>query len=346
MIKRLLTQPLFLIGFLVIVGLVLSSFLYTAIYHNEIPQDRYLYDDNGRIVDSSPLSPSKEIWFGTDRDGFHMLHKVIIGAKFTILAALGIAFLRVLVAIPIGMILSSYLTKSRKYINGFVDSFHYIPLSLIAYYILYPVLWMGPAGYQHTLTERVVIEVVVLTVLTLPILSVLIGNEGSFIMKKDYIISAQTLGASRWHIIRKHILPSMKEKFMIMFGQQVVQVLLIFSHLGLLKLFFGGTVVSYDPLFRDPPSSSTLEWSGLIGDAQQHLYTAIWIPFTPILFFAITIFAVNLMIEGFTKVSTGETRSKKKKEKVNHSKNQETDTTDETIHKKSFELEKQQSIAG
>jgi peptide/nickel transport system permease protein len=176
---------------------------------------------------------------------------------------------------------------------------------------------MSPSGFVYSFTERVLIEVFVLTMLTLPILGVLIGNESSSVMKKDYIYSARALGASKWHLIRKHILPSLKEKFVIMFGQQVVQVLLLFSHLGLLKLFFGGTFVSYDPLFKDPPSSYTLE-SGLIGDAQRYLLTAIWIPLTPIIFFAITIYAVNLMVEGYTTVNLGETRLKKKKTK--HSK--------------------------
>jgi peptide/nickel transport system permease protein len=129
MISRLFTQPLFLTGFIIIFTLVISSFVYTIVFDDEIPQDYYLYDEKGTLVDASPLPPSKHIWFGTDRHGFHMLYKIIIGAKFTILAALGIAFLRVVVAIPVGIFLSSYLSKSRKYINGFVDSFHYIPLS-------------------------------------------------------------------------------------------------------------------------------------------------------------------------------------------------------------------------
>jgi peptide/nickel transport system permease protein len=345
MIKRLFTQPLFLIGFIIISTLVISSFVYTLAFNDEIPQDYYLYDEKGTLVDASPLPPSKDIWFGTDLHGFHMLYKIIIGAKFTILAALGIAFLRVVVAIPVGILLSSYLTKSRKYINGFVDSFHYIPLSLIAYYILYPVLYMSPSGFAYSFTERVLIEVFVLTMLTLPILGVLIGNESSSVMKKDFIFSARTLGASKWHLITKHILPSLKEKFIIMFGQQVVQVLLLFSHLGLLKLFFGGTFVSYDPLFKDPPTSFTLEWSGLIGDAQRHLLTAIWIPLTPILFFAITIYAVNLMVEGYTTVNMGETRPKKKKMKRDKSIIKE-QTINTSIKASNFELEHNHTNSG
>ncbi|MFZ3589107.1 ABC transporter permease [Bacillus sp. DJP31] len=312
MMKKLLTQPMFLIGFLIISALLVSSFVYTAVYKDEVPKTYYVYNEEGALEASSPLSPNKDIWFGTDALGLHMLNKMIIGAKYTIIAAFIIAFLRVAVAIPLGVLFSSYLTRFRKNINGFIDSFHYIPLSLIAYYILYPVLWMGPEGFQHSFFERVSIEVMVLTMLTVPILAVLIGNESSSLMKKDFIISAQTLGASKLHIIRRHILPSLREKFVIMFGQQVIQVLLILSHLGLLHLFFGGTVVSYDLLTPDPPTTFSMEWSGLIGDAQRYLQTAIWIPLTPILFFAITIYAVNLMTEGFTKVSTGEGRLKKK----------------------------------
>ncbi|MBM6616792.1 ABC transporter permease [Bacillus suaedaesalsae] len=332
MIKKLFTQPMFLIGFVIIAGLLISSFVYTAVYDDVVPQDRYIYDENGSVVDSAPLPPSKDAWFGTDMFGFHMLHKMIIGAKFTILAALSIALLRVIVAIPIGIFFSSYLTKFRKYLNGFIDSFHYIPLTLIAYYILYPVLWMGPEGFHYSFFERISIEVVVLTVLAVPILAVLISNESAEVMKKDFVISSQTLGASKFFMIRKHILPLLKEKFVIMFGQQVVQVLLLLSHLGLMKLFFGGTVVSFDPMMGDPPTTLSMEWSGLIGDAQRFMKTSIWIPFTPILFFAISIYAVNLMTEGFTKISMGESKRRKKR------KSEEAIQEKIQINNQSFEL--------
>lgn len=336
MMKKLFTEPMFLIGFIVIAGLLVSSFVYTAVYDDVVPQDRYIYDENGKVVESAPIAPNKDFWFGTDMFGFHMLHKMIIGAKYTLLAAFTIALLRVLVAIPLGIFFSSYLTRFRKYINGFIDSFHYIPLTLIAYYILFPVLWMSPEGFNYSFFERISIEVIVLTVLAVPILAVLISNESSEIMKKDFVISAQTLGASKFFMIRKHILPLMKEKFVIMFGQQVVQVLLILSHLGLMKLFFGGTFVSYDPMFADPPTTLSMEWSGLIGDAQRYMKTAIWIPFTPILFFAISIYAVNLMTEGFTKISMGE-RTRRKKRKSKSKPIQES----KQINRQSFELKNQ-----
>ncbi|KAA0546161.1 ABC transporter permease subunit [Bacillus sp. BGMRC 2118] len=333
MMKKLFTQPMFLIGFVIIAGLLSSSFIYTAVYDDVVPQDRYIYDEDGKVVESAPIPPSKDFWFGTDMFGFHMLHKMIIGAKYTILAALGIALLRVLVAIPIGIIFSSYLTKYRKYLNGFIDSFHYIPLTLIAYYILFPVLWMRPEGFLYSFSERISIEVVVLTVLAVPILAVLISNESAEVMKKDFVTSAQTLGASKFFIIRKHILPLMKEKFVIVFGQQVVQVLLLLSHLGLMKLFFGGTVVSFDPMMGDPPTTLSMEWSGLIGDAQRFMKTAIWIPFTPILFFAISIYAVNLMTEGYTKISSGERKPKRRKHKMKEVQNKAPKMTNQ-----SFEL--------
>jgi peptide/nickel transport system permease protein len=340
MMKRLFKEPLFLIGFSIIMVLLISSFVYTAVYDDNVPKTYYLYDEKGTLQDSAPLPPSKDIWFGTDPLGLHLFNKMIIGAKYTIIAAVVIAMLRVLVAIPLGLYFGTYLMRFRKYVYGFIDSFHYIPLSLIAYYILYPVLWMGPNGFQYSFVERLSIEVIVLTILTVPILAVLIGNESTALMNKEFIISSRTLGASKFFMIRKHILPSLKEKFVIMFGQQVVQVLLILSHLGLLHLFFGGTVVSYDPLFADPPSTFSMEWSGLIGDSQRYLQTALWIPLTPILFFAITIYAVTLMTEGFTRASTGETRRKKRRKLVTPSIEVEV-----TLNKASFELQRNKTKA-
>ncbi|TYR73977.1 hypothetical protein FZC79_16085 [Rossellomorea vietnamensis] len=96
----------------------------------------------------------------------------------------------------------------------------------------------------------------------------------------------------------------MREKIVILFGQQVMQTLIIFIHLGLLKLFLGGTEVDYQ-LVNDPPQSSTNEWSGLIGDTFRYLQGAPWIPLTPILSFALVMFAVALMMEGYIRAASG-----------------------------------------
>lgn len=302
---KLFKDPLFLIGFIFIAGLLLTSFIYTAAVDNEVYQIYHIYDENKELIDSAPIAPRKESWLGTDKLGYDMLSKVLIGAKFTILAALLIAFLRMVLSIPLGLMFGAYFSKGQKYINSVIDAFHFIPLTIIALYLLTPVLRQQPEGFVYSFMERMTIEVVVLTILTVPILAVLIGNETRELFKSEYVISSKTLGGSKLHILMKHIIPNLKDRFFILFGQQLVQTLIVMAHLGIFNLYFGGTIISNDMLASDPPQSFTNEWSGLIGGSKQFIQWAPWIPLTPIMCFALTILAVTFMVEGFSRVTTG-----------------------------------------
>lgn len=308
--KNVWRNPLFLTGFTFIAVMLVASFVYTMVWGNKVRR-LYFISVEGVVVESSPISPKWLFPFGTDPLGLDMLGKIIIGAKYSIITALVIAFLRVLLAIPLGLILGTFLMKYKKYINGWIDSFHYIPLTILAYFLLEPVLWEPFEGFSTSIVERFVIEILILTLLIVPILSALLGNEVSILYKQEFIMSAKTLGAGKWRIIFKHILPSMKEKLVILFGQQFMQTLIIFIHLGLLSLFLGGTDVDYQ-LVNDPPRSMTYEWSGLIGDSFRYLQGAPWIPLTPILFFSATMLSVSLMIEGYVQATSGQSYYKNK----------------------------------
>lgn len=302
-------QPYFVIGFSILAFFLVGSFVYEWIWGN-VPRQIYYVMENGRAVEGAPLSPSWQYPLGTDQYGYDLLGKLMLGAKYTILAALAVAALRMLIAVPAGYILGIYLDKHRKWLSSFADSMHYIPLTLFAAYVLTPVLWMPEEGFSTTLWERIAIQVVMMAILTVPIVSILIANEAALLKDKEYILAAKTLGAGRLRIIRKHLYPQMREKIAVLYGQQVMETFIILAHLGLLNLFLGGTKVSYDPLFGDPPMSISYEWAGLFGSTFRYLQGAPWLPLIPVLFIGLAIFSVSLMMEGYL-------RSKKPKIKKN-----------------------------
>ena len=59
------------------------------------------------------------------------------------------------------------------------------------------------------------------------------------------------LGGNRRHILRKHLLPFLKPRFVVLFLREAIQVLILLSHLGILGIFFGGGA----------PFSASLKWS-------------------------------------------------------------------------------------
>jgi peptide/nickel transport system permease protein len=310
--KNAFKNPMFLLGFLYIFGLVVISFVYSAAVHNKVHQVLYLLDKNRHMVAVAPISPRWSLPLGTDRMGFDMLSKILLGAKYTILGAIIIGLIRMVIAVPIGMFLGVYLKRYKKYVNGIVDSFHFIPLTVIAFYILYPVLWEPKSGFHTSLWERMSMEVIILALLTVPVIAVVIGNETGRIIENEYVVCARTLGAGKWRVIIKHIVPGLKEKIFVLLGQQTMQALIVLAHLGYLELFFGGTRVKYG-FDVDPPTSITNEWSGLIGNTFRYLHIAAWVPLSPIVCFAISMIAISFMVEGYVQATAGHSHYFKKK---------------------------------
>ena len=127
-----------------------GSFVYEWIW-GDVPRQLRIVMENGRAVEGPPISPKWAYPLGTDEFGYDMLGKLMIGAKFTIIAALAIAALRMLIAVPLGYFLGTYMQKHRLWFGGIVDSLHYIPLTLFASFVLMPVLWMPPKGFSTTM---------------------------------------------------------------------------------------------------------------------------------------------------------------------------------------------------
>ncbi|MFX3617976.1 MAG: ABC transporter permease subunit [Sporolactobacillus sp.] len=202
-----------------------------------------------------------------------------------------------------GTLYGLYFYRFRRSVNGLSEVFHYVPFTLLAVVILTPVLSSDKftEAFRYTSSEREIAEILVLALLAVPVVSAQIGNIIGEISRRDFIISAKVLGASRLQIFRREISPHILPRFWLISLEQWVQTLIILAHLGVFNLFFGGT------LYQDQGHeqySLTDEWSGLIGHYRKTYMTgSIWMFFAPIIMFALTIMALNLMIEGMTRAS-------------------------------------------
>ncbi|MDX1805941.1 MAG: ABC transporter permease subunit [Paenisporosarcina sp.] len=310
--KSVWRQPLFLIGFGIIAFFLGGSFVFEWIFGN-VPKQTFFIEENGRAVEGPPISPSWKHPLGTDQFGYDMLAKIMLGAKYTIFAAMAVAALRMLIAIPLGFVIGTYLQRQRSWINALIDPMHYVPMTIFAVILLTPVLWMPEEGFSTTVNERIVIQVVIMALITVPIVATLIGNEANLLYHHEYILAARTLGASRRRIIIRHLFPQLREKMLVLYGQQVVESLIVFAHLGLLQLFLGGTDVDYDPMFGDPPKSISYEWAGIFGNTFRYLQGAPWLPLGPAISFALVILAIAAMIEGYTRAINGQAKIPKRK---------------------------------
>jgi peptide/nickel transport system permease protein len=287
-------------GFLFISVLLAASLMNTILNDGKIREVDAIYE-KGQIVDTAPFKPSLKFPLGTDANGNDLLHVIIEGAKYTIGISMVIAFLQIILGAVIGTLFSGYFTKIFKVTENFLSTFSVIPITLISYFILINVLTMPIDGFAQPFYLRASFEAMILILLPLPSVILYVSKETQKILKTEFVTASRTLGAGTFRILVFHVLKHLIQRLIILFIQQLNQVLIILAHLGLLKLFFGGTVIDFSPL-DDPPKTLSFEWSGLIGDYFETLYVHPFIVMVPITFFALTIVSINLMLNGMEEV--------------------------------------------
>ncbi|MED1048749.1 ABC transporter permease subunit [Bacillus mycoides] len=245
------------------------------------------YDKTG-YPEVPPFPPSMQFLFGTDRVGYDLLNLIIEGAKWTIGFAIVVAILRMVLGVIIGFLLGAYVKRGFKKIEAFFDSFTIVPMVMICYFILSEVLIYENGTIPAPFYQRLLFQLAVIVLLSVPTLSLYVANEVRKLQTEEFVEAAKILGGGKLYIVVKHILPHLVPTFIIMLMQQFVQTLTLLLHLGLINLFFGGTV-----LYGDEADSVTHEWTGLIGMYYPSLSADTWIPMVPIIFFSLTVLAAN-----------------------------------------------------
>ncbi|MCM3719423.1 ABC transporter permease [Fictibacillus phosphorivorans] len=307
MIKNVWRNPFFLAGFLFVFALISSSFYHHFVMNNEIYENQIIYDGI-TPVEKAPFEPSIEYWFGSDRMGADLFYQIISGAKYTLGIAFVASLLRIVLSFLGGILLLS-AGRALSLIKGLSQSFYYIPSALLIFFIVGPVISVE----QISFWEKAIFQVLLIVLIAVPNTAILMKEEISLIQQNEFITSAKLMGGNKFHILFKHIMPHLWPKLVLMYVQQVIAVLLLLAHLGILGVFFGGTIYrEYGPEFEIPVSVSN-EWSGLLGGYYYQLRLAPWLVFFPVLSFAAVIMAFNFMAEGIKR--TGDQLPGRKKMK-------------------------------
>ncbi|MED1865359.1 peptide ABC transporter permease [Fictibacillus nanhaiensis] len=276
-----------------LVTLVLLSIGNSFIHDGEIRRVSLLFDKNG-TVSAAPFAPSAEFLLGTDRKGYDLLHLIIEGAKWTIGAGLLITFMRIFIGLSIAIALAKFKKSLFRSFESFFDSFSVIPMTMISYFLLQHVLTFSNGTTPEPFYLRVGFQMMILIIFAVPTITFYLGNEIKILLNEEFVCSSKILGGRYPHLLRKHIAPHLNPILIILFLQQFIQVLVILIHLGVLQVFFGGTIVFHG----GDIDSVTHEWTGLLGMYYPSFMSHPWIPLVPILFFTLTIISSTFILSG------------------------------------------------
>lgn len=292
--NKTLLAGLIVTGIMVIIGLFGPLFAPYSL-DDQIKIEYIVGEDGEGTVIAPPVAPGADYPLGTDKNGYDLLTKLLYGAKYTIFLAIGIAVARVVLGGLIGLMLGYYGKQgANKKGNSFWSMLNGIPIFLIVWLMMIGIS-INPNASPFMMS---LLLAVVLFVIGVPSVASTVKEKTAVIREKQFVQASESLGAGGWKIIRSHLLPHLKESFLILMVQEVILILTLFGQLAIFHIFVGGTTMYPDPTEY---YSRTNEWGGLIGQNRMNFYVNQWIFYVPLASYVVLILGFHLVAKGLEK---------------------------------------------
>ena len=232
----------------------------------------YSDDINGAVnFKIGPTPPSLSHWFGTDIAGRDMFTLTIYAG----ISSLKVGIISILIAVLIGMPLGIVAGLEKGWIGNAImrisDSFLAFP-PLILPMLITAVL--GPS------LSNVIIGI---GISWFPWYARIARAQALIISEQDYVLVSKSMGANRYHILKKHIFPNSLNPVLVQATIDVGYAILISSGLS----FIG--------LGAQPPE---VEWGLLITQSRAQFLSHWWVVFFPGLFIILSVTSFNLIGDG------------------------------------------------
>ncbi|WP_423798551.1 hypothetical protein [Neobacillus sp. SAB-20_R2A] len=282
------------IGSAILLLLLIASLLYPLYGPADFDKKGLIINEAGKVIGRAPFPPSSEHIFGTDRNGQDLLLLLLYGAKFTLITAIGVAFLRVIIGGLLGVFISLWAPWLKKYVNDLFIVFRFVPATFLGIVLMLPVM----AHVERPLSTIVTYQVLMLILLGIPSVLVFTTDLIEELKTKSFITTSLLMGAGKFHILKRHLFPYFRSYGILFTVQQLLTTLQVTMHFGIFGLYLGGQTIGGIVGYDDPPpkqASMSNEWAGLIG---QSLYDFIQYPWTisfTILGFFVIIQIVNMI---------------------------------------------------
>jgi peptide/nickel transport system permease protein/oligopeptide transport system permease protein len=249
-------------------GIVLIILMLMAIFAPVITQTG---DNEQSFLTSALAFPSAQHWFGVDDLGRDFFARIVYGAR----VSLGIGFSAALVSLVIGLPLGAL----AGYSGGRVD---WVIMRVVELFSVVPPLLA--ALLLATVTRGGVWAIVLIAALFgWKDVCILVRAQVKSFREKEFIMAAQALGASPWHIIWRHLIPNSVSPIIVGFVLAIPLAMMLEASLS----FLGIGV--------QPPTPS---WGQMINVGMNFMFFYWHMAVFPTGALAITILATSLLGDG------------------------------------------------
>ncbi len=232
------------------------------------------YPEQGRglsNLDQRLAPPSLKHPLGTDNLGRDLLSRIIFGARISLNASITVVLIVVLIGVPLGLIAGYVGGKVDHLIMRFADMILAFPSLLLAIAI---VASLGPSLMN---------ALVAISLPWWPWYTRLMRSQVISLKEMPFVESARAIGASRWRIMFRHILPNCLSPIVVQATLDLGYIILAIAGLGFLGL---GT---------QPPAA---DWGVMVSDGREFFLKQWWISTFSGGAIFLTVLAFNLVGDG------------------------------------------------
>lgn len=266
--RRLKMNKLAMVGLSLIVALMILAVI--GPYFNGYS---YFEQDYSKIN----VHPNAQNWFGTDELGRDLFTRIFYGSRYSLFIGFMAASLDFIIGVLYGGIAGVGSRKADSIMMRIAEVIYAIPYLLVV--ILISVVFSQAGG-----GSSLVVLILAMSITSWVPMAILVRGQVLQLKESEYSLAAESLGATRGWILRKHIIPNT-------LGPILVNITLTIP-----RAIFAEATLSFLGLGLQPPISSlgNLASDGLAGLAVGNAYQIL----IPAIFISLIMFAFNVLGDG------------------------------------------------
>ncbi|MBX3085700.1 MAG: ABC transporter permease [Anaerolineae bacterium] len=258
-------SPLSVVGLIMVSFIVIVALLGPALV--PFPQDA---TGTTRMKDRM-LGPNDVYLMGTDDVGRDVFSRTVIATQTSLVIGVVVLVIAILIGLPLGAI--------SGYFGGWIDE---IIMRVTDVFLTVPALLLAMA-MAAALGAGMTNAMLAIALVWWPGYTRLVRGQVLALREQDFIEAGRALGANRWHILWKHVIPNVLSAVIIKASLDMGFAILVTAGLG----YIGVGVQAPTP-----------EWGVMISEGRGFLREAWWISVFPGIGMFITVLGFNLLGDG------------------------------------------------